>query len=511
MLVLGLILCFGEGISQTRTADSLKALLPGKSGVERIDILYELAYELVDVDNKSALMFSRLAFGGVACEDSLRIVKTGRLKALALRRENFLDSSLELSVRILPIAKKFSLHSDQKALLNGLGNIYTEQSRYDKALECYWESVELVNLYNDKFDLSVAMNNIGIVYYKLYDFENALIYFSKAIELRRQTKRKYDFASILINAAIANANLNKHEKATSLILEARSFCGNDCSDETLMQAKYTSAFIAIQKDNCLVAEKLFRESLELAVRTGDERFHFDSIVNLANIYITEGRYTLAEAYLKLANERIRVARTSYTREFKEVYMQLALVYEKLENHKKSSFYQKRYIELSDSIRSEELASSLMRIQAQHMKREHAIKIKAQNDLLAMNRQVLLRQKYLNVAIAAVALLLFTLAIILVKINKKKEMLNRLLDMKVKERTKALEIKQTMLQRACDERDLILGRIISEIKNVIGTVKGLASLARKDSSEIDRYLDQVDTTSERFLQIVETLNHPTRVT
>lgn len=509
-LVPVLVVWFYEGIGQTRTADSLKALLPEKAGIKRIDLLYELGYELVDVDNEAALTFSRLAFGEVPCEDSLRLVKTGRLKALALRRQNFLDSSLDLSLRVLPIAKKLALRSDMKALLNGLGNIYTEQARYDKALECYWESVELVKFYDDKFDLSVAMNNIGIVYYKLFDYENTLIYFNKAIELRRQTSRKYDFASLLINAAIAYANIYNYERATSLIAEAQSFCGNDCSQEILMQAAFTSAFIAFQKDNCSAAEELFLKSFDLAVEIGDERFQFDIIVHLASIYIMQGRYELAEDYLQVADEKIRVAGTSYAREFKEVYVHLASVYEKLGNHKKLSFYQKQYIDLSESIYTEQLASSLMRIQAQHMEREHEIKLKAQNDLLAMNGQVLLRQKYLNFAIAAVALLLFTLAIILVKINKKKEKLNRLLDLKVKERTQALEIKQTMLQRACDERDLILDRIISEIKNAIATVKGLGSLARKDTSEISRYLDHVDNTSDRFLQIVENLNQPKRV-
>lgn len=505
-----LIFCSYEGMSQTRTADSLKALLPEKTGIERIDLLYELAYELVDVDNDAALTFSRIAFCETSCEDSLRLVKTGRLKALALRRQNFLDSSLDLSLQVLPIAKKLSLDSDMKSLLNGLGNIYTEQARYDKALEYYWESVELVKCYDDKFDLSVAMNNIGIVYYKLFDYENALIYFNKAIELRRQTTRKYDFANLLINAGIANANLYNYEKASSLVSEARSFCGNDCSQETLMQASFTSAFIAFYNDNCSTAEKLFLESFGLAVDIGDERFQFDNIVHLANIYIIQGHYELAEDYLKIADEKIRVAGTSYAREFKEIYVHLASVYEKLQNHKKLSYYQKRYIDLSESIHNEELASGLMRIQAQHMEREHGIKLKAQNELLAMNEQVLLRQKYLNFAIAAVALLLFTIAVILVKINNKTKKLNRLLDLKVKERTQALEIKQTMLQHACEERDVILDRIISEIKNALATVKGLGSLARKDTSEISRYLDHVDNTSEKFLQIVENLNQPKRV-
>lgn len=508
-MILVVTLCFERGVCQTPTADSLRNLLPGKSGKEKVDILFNLAYELVDLDNDLALTYARLAFNGTDCEDSARIVKAGRLKALALRRMNLMDSSLELSLKILPIARSVALPAELKALLNGIGNVYTEQAKYDKALQSYWESLEVVNLYKDTFDLSVAMNNIGIVYYKLVDYENALTYFNKAIDLRRRTARKYDFASILVNAAIANANLHNYEKASILIKEAFAFCEKECSKELLMQAAFTSGFISYQKDDCTQAEKLFLQSFELSKDIGDERFMLDNISYIADINIQLGNYALAENYLQLARETIRLAGTSYNREIKEVYMQLAIVYEKLQDYRKLSYYQKRYIALSDSTYNEEIASSLMRIQAQHLERENKIKLKAQEDVLAANMQVLRRQKYLNITTAGVAFLLLALAIVLVKINKQKERLNGLLDLKVKERTKALEINQTNLQAACEERDLILTRLISEIRSSISTVKGLCSLARKDSSDINLYIDQVDHTSERFLKIVEILKHSKR--
>lgn len=508
-MILVLIFCFERGICQTSTADSLQKILPGKSGKEKVDILFNLAYELVDLDNCLALTYARLAFNSTSCEDSARIVKAGRLKALALRRMNFMDSSLALSLEILPIARRVALPQELKALLNGIGNVYTEQAKYDKALQSYWESLEVVNQYKDAFDLSVAMNNIGIVYYKLFDIENALTYFNKAIELRRQTERKYDFSSILVNAAIANANLHNYKKASMLIAEALAFCGKECTKELLMQASFTSGFISYKKDDCTLAEKLFLQSFELSKEISDERFMLDNISYIANINIQLGNYALAENYLQLARETIRLAGTSYNKEIKEVYKQLAFVYEKLQDYRKFSYYQKRYIGLSDSTYNEEIASRLMRIQAQHLERENKIKLQAQDEILAANMQVLRRQKYLNFATAGVAFLLLALAIVLAKSNKQKERLNSLLDLKVKERTKTLEINQTILQSACEERDLILKRLISEIRNSISTVKGLCTLARKDSSDINVYIDQVDHTSERFLQIVETLSHSKR--
>ena len=505
-IIVLMLVCFCEGFTQTKFADSLQLLIPRTVGIEKVDVLRDLAYGLVDVENECALMYARLAFDATDPDDTLRLVKAGRIKSLALRRQNFMDSSLDLSLKILPMARKISELDELKSILNGLGKVYTEQARYDKALENYWESLELSKRRQDTFDISVAMNNIGIVYYKLYDFDNAQKYFSDAIELRRRTERKYDFSSLLINAAITNANKKNFGEASCLIQEALDFCDKTCAKDILMQASFTSGFIAFHNKKYSLAKTMFLESLELAKEVGDERFFLDNIVYLSHINVSLGRFALAEEYLQLALERIRVAGTSYNREVMEVYMELAFVNEKLRNFGRVAFYQSQYIQLRDSLSSVELASSLMRIQAQHLEKENQIKLRAQDDLINLNTQIMLRQKYLNLTIGIVACLLLVLAIVLIRSNKHKERLNRLLDTKVRERTQALELNQTKLQKACEERDLILSRVVTEIKNSIATVKGLCFLAKKDSRDAIRYIDQVDYTSEKFLRIVETLNH-----
>lgn len=67
--------------------DSSAAMLDGKTGTDRIDILYDLSMTLLDINNEEALRLSREAFNlSMWVNDSLRVVRTGRVNGSALWR-----------------------------------------------------------------------------------------------------------------------------------------------------------------------------------------------------------------------------------------------------------------------------------------------------------------------------------------------------------------------------------------------------------------------------------------
>lgn len=491
------------GYSQTRIADSLKILLPLKSGQERIDILYGLAYELVDSDYNLALSYARIGYQAAKQSgDSLRIVKAGRIKALAFRRLEMLDSSLALSLTILPIARRHLLNAELKSILNGLGFVSTEHAKYDKALEYYFESLELRKANGDEFDIAVIMNNIGVAYHKLRDYDNALHYFNSSIEIRKQIDNTYDFETPMLNAAIANAYKNNFEAAHGLLQEAMTFCSEKCSGTVLMQVAFTQGVIAFRQKNFLGAEKEFLVSLSIANTIRNERrFQLDNLIHLIQIYLNNGNLLSGEKYLQQAMKKISSAKGSYNREVMEIYRQFFLIYEQTNDLEKATFYQKKYIELKDTVYGDELAKNVMKIHAEHLEKENKAKIESQNKILALNEEIIIRQKYLNVFIGIITILLVLLSVILVRSNKKKQKLNQLLDKRVRQRTQELELNRDVLQRACDDRDALLHKIASDITSSIATIKGLCFLAKNDVREVDRYMEEVESASERFSQIV----------
>jgi hypothetical protein len=83
----------------------------------------------------------------------------------------------------------------------------------------------------------------------------------------------------------------------------------------------------------------------------------------------------------------------------------------------------------------------------------------------------------------------------------------LLDKKVQERTHQLQINHDSLQRASQERDILLQKISTDINNALVTLKGLCSLGMKDIQDPHalEYISKMHTTSESFSNILTKLH------
>ena len=108
------------------------------------DILYQIAYEYIDKDNQLGLQYAKQALNAAKeYGDSLRIVKAGRIKSLAFRRLGEFDSSMTLSMEVLEIARRQGYKSELKNILNALALVHTHSANYDKALNYYFQSLEI--------------------------------------------------------------------------------------------------------------------------------------------------------------------------------------------------------------------------------------------------------------------------------------------------------------------------------------------------------------------------------
>ena len=497
---LSLYFCLAKG----QKIDSLKSLLNVKSGLDRCDILYQLAYEYADFDNQYGLKYATDALNAAKENgDSLRIVKAGRIKSLVLRRLGKMDSALILSIEILPIAKRNNFLDELNQLLTGLANVYTLKAFYDKALVCYFQALELRQMKGDKSEISITTDNIGLVYYKLEDYDKALSYYKKSLQLKNETKYKYDLDLLLINISLCYGYKNNFIEAKKFIDQAFAVCGKNCSKYLQLQARFSLGIISLGSKDFVEAETQFLKSYALAKMLNNERLQFDNIVYLSQIYIQRNELVLAEKYLSNA-EKLIASGTPYNLELIKVYNGLFKLYAKSGNFEKVARYQQKYIQLKDSIFSKELTRNLMKVEVEYLERENKAKIEAQNKIMALDEEIIVRQRFLNLFIGIVAILLILLAVVLVRSNRRKRMINLLLEQKVKERTTELEINSSVLQRSLEERNLQLQKISTDIKNSLATIKGLCFLGLKDSDAPDaaQYIHKIDVTSD---QLLNTLN------
>jgi hypothetical protein len=217
-----------------------------------------------------------------------------------------------------------------------------------------------------------------------------------------------------------------------------------------------------------------------------------------SIYIGQNDFISAEKYIKEA-EKLITSQTPYNQGVIQVFMQTAFHYLNVGDFKKGSYYLQKYSTLKDSTFNERLTTNLMKIEAEHLEKENKAKIETQNKILALNQQVMVRQKYLNVFVGIVALLLVIITIMLVKSNRQKQRINSLLDKKVRERTQQLESNRDELQRACEERDILINKTSIDIRNALATIRGLCGVALKDIQDPTalQYMAKVDAVGNTF--------------
>jgi tetratricopeptide (TPR) repeat protein len=344
------------GAVEGQKIDSLKALLHTASDLKRCDILYQLAYEYVEVDYIMGLQYAKEAFNAAKGRgDSLTIVRAGRIESLAYRRLEEMDSAITLSIQIIPIARRNNYMVEVRQLVHGLALAYTFKARYDIALRYHFQNLELIKKHGTDADMSSAIHNIGLLYYKMKDYNKALTYYKTALELKKEINGS---EGLLINISLCYAYKNDFLKAGDFVSKALAACGQNCSEYIISNAYFNFGVIAFGLEHLAEAETQFLASYDIAKKIKDERFQLDNIVYLSQICIQRNEITLAENYLRKADD-LMASGTPYNLELSKIYHRLFTLYNIKKDFKRSARYQLKYIQLKDSIYNEEHTRNLM--------------------------------------------------------------------------------------------------------------------------------------------------------
>jgi tetratricopeptide (TPR) repeat protein len=481
--------------------DSLRALLPKTAELERANLLYELAYEYVDVDDTLASQYARDAFEmAITYRDSLLFVKAGRVRALALARLHRNDSSIALSLKILPVARRNNCDHELKHILNRLGSGYSHKGKFDSALIYNFESLAMRERIGDPFEISVALNNIGTVYYNLADLDKALSFYHRSLEYKEKIDNKYDLDVLLLNISLCYSLKKQVSTASKFVERVSSLCGNNCSKVVLMMLRFNQGLISYELNNFMEAEIQFSKSYLLSKELANIRFQLDNLVYLIDIARRGSTFRSHTGLLNDA-ETLLEDKIYYRPSSIRLSHQLLEAFGQLQDSRKVSTYQSKYIQLKDSMFTETMTTNLMKVEADYMERENKAKLKAQESILMLSHDIIDRQRTLNIVAGIVVALSTALVVVLIQNVKRKKRANGLLEQKIKERTIELELNHNLLLKSFHERDVQFQKMSTEIKSSLATIKGLGVLVAHDlnTHSGSSYLAKIEETSNNLIQ------------
>lgn len=505
--------------SQNARIDSLNSLMTSASGRDKADILYELAYEFIDIDNNQAIKFSTESRQiATRLGDSLRIVRACRLQSSAYRRLEILDSAISTAKFGLDIAVRNGFKNEAKILLNSVAITHSLKAEYDVALAYHFESLIMREEIGTQGEVSVTLNNIGFIYFKLKNYRKALEYFERALNINREIKDVYGLDRLLINLGICNIHLKDFTKALNSIKEGLQVCGENCGSDILIEGE-SGLGVAYYYLNDLDESYIhFTKSLNFATDFDNKRFQAENLVYLARIELKRENLKQAESHLK-HGEGI-VTSLGYNQLVLDFYKEFSNLYNLQNAFEEASFYQKKYIALKDSLIGEELVKNIARTQTQFEEREN---IKT----IALKEEALSRQRMLNLAIGTIAFLAALLVFVLYQSNKVKRRVNaklsdanaiiaeqnkqlqahsNILQAEVNKATADLLVANQSLDKVNKELDNFIYKTSHDIRGPLASLKGMCNVALidvKDDLALD-YLRKLDATATKLNRILTRL-------
>lgn len=482
--------------------DSLLHLLEMRTAIDRAEVLWEVAYELFDIDNPKAAFYAERAYHEVwAKGDSLQIVKIGTTHTQLQRRLGNLDHSIQMAIPLLQVAKRHHYRKYEKMLLNGLSVSYLDKESFDKALEISYESLTARRQDGDSVEVGIAKANIGYIYYRLSDMKMALYFLTQASNLLQGNPDAY--LSNESNLAATYCEMKQFDKA---LVMYKAILGSDylIDNMALIPILYQGIATCFLRINQLDSAQFYAD------RTIQEATKMKSNWQLIYSYIILSRICLERNDIASSYTFLRDAESACT-SFNFPLLRLEVAKQKafllvMMGEKDSSIAEfKSYIEGSDSLYRGEANRRLLAVQTLNAQKENELKIKGQADILDLQDQLLTRRLTFMIIVSGLLGIVALLAIELFRANKKKEQINRLLDVKVVERTKELSSQGDVLQHFIDEEKILKQRVVREVLSQTNTLRGLIYLGKIDNgSNVDEHLSQADALTFQIQDTVSKL-------
>jgi tetratricopeptide (TPR) repeat protein len=487
-----------SSFAQNSRIDSLKQKLASTPEPESFEINFQLAREVSYFGNNVALDYARKA-NLLAClkQDSLDIVRSLRLMGQLYRRLDNLDSAVYYLQRCLQIAIRHNFEAERNTILNGLGIVYINRAKYDLALYYLLQSVSFYEKSDDKSMVALVENNLGLVYYKLNDFKMALEHYNKSLAIKIATKDNYDMDVLIIDISLCNVYLGNLEEARKRINSVLENCPTKCDDNIFLSSLFTSAVIWYKSDRLDKAESEFLKSYSIAKKSNNKRLLFDNIIYLSKIYLKRGNISATQKFL---SEGERMTKEShFDLEEMSLYQQLCALYSAKGNYNKLSLYKEKYIQIKDSIYTQNQTSNLMRLHAEASEKGNKTQLASQEQTLQLKDQIINKQSLANILTGIAVVLLATLIHVLTKIFLRRREANYLLNKKVLERSDELLQNQQSLKIAIEQRDVALTRLSQDLSNSIESMRSLCSAGSEMEADSNarRYFNEINITTRNL--------------
>jgi len=272
-----------------------------KRSVHEINHLLEEARAQINIDPSlsrqkasEALSFSEACQYYEGQFESLFIL--GRISNLY----NLNAESIELFERCYKVAENMGDSRRKAMAVNALGVTYDNMLVHSKALECFFDALDISQKHTFQDLECKILNNVASVFSYLKDYQTALSYLLEAY--RKSLGTGESIAVYLRNIANIYLEMEDFDKCYEYSILARNAAWREKDGEQRGDIYFFLALVYARKNELRRAFRYFNLGFELTRRNHCFQSHTEGCYDLARILYNQKQYESAIKYLEKARE-----------------------------------------------------------------------------------------------------------------------------------------------------------------------------------------------------------------
>ena len=292
---------------------------------------------------------------------------------------------------------------------SNIGNVLQIQGKYRNAIEYYLKSLKIREELNEKLGIADTYNNIGALYEKQNALSQAMTNYEKALMLYIEVDEKRKSGMVLHNLGYVQSLEKNYVKAMDYYeksLEIRKECG----DKQGIASTYMNiGELYYVKEKLNDAKKYYDSSYFLFDNTGNHYRALQAKMAIAKVLNEAGDHFKAISQIEPETQNGKLL----PEDLKAAYFILSQAFYKTNDFYSAYHYQKKYIELKDSLNAEENTKNILRLQLDYefQKKQKELELETEKQKIHDEKELSKRHMIILILVICLAAVMVIVVII----------------------------------------------------------------------------------------------------